>query len=147
MKEYKHTQVGYVLIVALGAAILFIARLTLITRFNPGTMFLLGFMILCLALFATLTVQVSSQTVNIRFGIGVIRRHFALRDVQAFRAVKNPWYYAWGIHMIPNGWVFNVSGWEAVELQMKDGRKYRIGTDDTRGLMAAVEASLNPRKP
>jgi hypothetical protein len=52
--------------------------------------------------------------------------------------VKNPWYYGWGIHLIPGGWLYNVSGWEAVELQMKNGNKYRIGTDDPQGLMDAI---------
>ena len=146
MKEYKHTQVGYVLIIALGTAVLLIGRLTIITRFNLGAVLLLTFMILCLALFATLTVQVNGQTVNIQFGIGLIRRYFALSDVRAYRAVKNPWYYVWGIHLIPDGWIFNVSGWEAIELQMKDGRKYRIGTDDPYGLMDAMEISLNSKK-
>jgi hypothetical protein len=142
MKEYKHTQIGYLLIVALGVATLLISTLSVITRFNPGAILLLIFMILCLALFATLTVQVNNQAVNIQFGIGVIRKRFALQNVQAIRVVKNPWYYGWGIHLTPEGWLFNVSGSEAVELQMKDGRKYRIGTDEARGLMEAVDASL-----
>lgn len=138
MREYKHTQIGYLLIIALGAAILLIGRLTVVTRFNPGAILLLAFMILCLAVFATLTVQVNSQTVNLQFGIGLIHKQFALSDVQAYRMVKNPWYYGWGIHLIPDGLLFNVSGTESVELQMKNGRKYRIGTDDARGLMDAM---------
>jgi hypothetical protein len=138
MKSYKHTQIGYLLIIALGAATLLIGRLTIITRFNPGAILLLVLMILFLAIFATLTVEVKEQTINIQFGIGIIRKRFSLKDVQTYRAVKNPWYYAWGIHVIPNGLIFNVSGWEAVELQMKNGTKYRIGTDDVQGLLDAV---------
>ena len=137
MKEYKHTQIGYLLIIALGAATLLIGYLSVRTT-NPGAILLLAFMLLCLSLFATLTVQINNQAVNIQFGIGVIRKHFSLKDVQAYRIVKNPWYYGWGIHLIPDGWLFNVSGWEAVELQMKNGRKYRIGTDDAQGLMDAM---------
>ena len=144
MNKYKHTQIGYFLIGALGAAVLFIGYLNFITRFNPGTVLVLIFMILCLITFATLTVQVNSEAVTIRFGMGVIRRHFALGNIQACHVVRNPWYYAWGIHAIPNGLIFNVSGWEAVELQMRDGKKYRIGTDDSQGLMRAIEASLRP---
>ena len=142
MNEYKHTQIGYFLIGALGAAVLFIGYLNFITRFNPGTVLVLIFMILCLITFATLTVQVNSEAVTIRFGMGVIRRHFVLRDIQSCHAVRNPWYYAWGIHAIPNGLIFNVSGWEAVELQMRDGKKYRIGTDDAQGLMRVIETSI-----
>ena len=56
--------------------------------------------------------------------------------------VRNPWYYGWGIHLFPGGWVFNVSGFAALELQMENGRKYRIGTDDPAGLAKAVETAL-----
>lgn len=140
MTKYKHTQIGYLLIIVLGAATLLIGRLSVITRFSTGTVLLLALMILFLALFASLTVEVKDQTIDIRFGIGIIRKRFALKDIQAYGAVKNPWYYGWGIHVIPGGWVFNVSGWDAVELQMKNGKKYRIGTDDAHGLANAVES-------
>jgi hypothetical protein len=142
MNEYKHTQIGYLLIVALGAATLLIGYLNVVTRFNPGTLLLLGLMIFFLALFATLTTRVNQQTLNIRFGIGLIRKRFALQDVEEYRLVKNPWYYAWGIHAIPGGWIFNVSGWDAVELRMKSGGRYRIGTNDPQGLMNAIAISL-----
>jgi hypothetical protein len=146
MNEYKHTQIGYLLIAALGAATLFVGYLNLVTRFNPGTLLILGLMILFLTLFATLTTYVNQQAVNIRFGIGLIRKRFALEDVDEYRIVKNPWYYAWGIHAIPGGWIFNVSGWDAIELHMKNGRRYRIGTNDPQGLMNAIETSRKPVK-
>ncbi|HMB25372.1 MAG TPA: hypothetical protein VKP08_21165 [Anaerolineales bacterium] len=142
MNKYKHTQIGYVLIVAISAAILLIVSLMFTTAgFNPIAV-VLGFMILCLALFATLTVEVDEQALNLRFGIGIIQKRFMLQDIAAYRAVKNPWYYGWGIHLIPRGWIFNVSGWEAVELQMKNGAKYRIGSDDAAGLVSALETQL-----
>jgi hypothetical protein len=134
MKTYQHTQIGYVLIGALGAALLLTGYLNMVTNFNPGTIWIFLFMTLCLFVFATLTVRVNEQMVDIRFGIGLIRKQFKLQDVQTVRTVRNPWYYAWGIHLIPGGWLYNVSGWEAVELQMKDGSKYRIGTDDAQRL-------------
>ncbi len=146
MKEYKNTQIGYLLIAALGAATLLIGYLNIVTRFNPGTLLLLIFMILCLALFATLTTRVNDQAVDIRFGIGLICRRFPLQDIEEYRVVTNPWYYGWGVHLIPGGWIYNVSGWEAVELQMKGGGKYRIGTNDSQGLMKAIAASLKTVK-
>ena len=142
MNTYKHTQIGYVLIVALGAAVVMIGNLAVATKFNPGVFLPLALMILGLLAFATLTVQVNDQAITLRFGLGLIRRSFLLQDVQAYRAVKNPWYYAGGIHAIPGGLVFNVSGTEAIELQMKNGKKYRIGTDDVQGLTGALETRV-----
>lgn len=147
MNTYKHTQIGYLLIATLGAAVLMIAYLTVITKFSLGAILLLAFMILCLALFATLTVEVNERAIHIQFGMGAIHKSFLLQDIQAFRAVKNPWYYGWGIHAIPGGWIFNVSGSQAIELQMKNGRKYRIGTDDAHGLANAVESHVQKMQP
>lgn len=142
MKSYKHTQIGYLLIVVFSVVFLLIGKLTIDTNFNPGTVLLLAFMILCLGTFATLTVEVDDQAINLRFGIGLLRKRFLLENIEAWRAVKNPLYYAWGIHAIPGGWVFNVSGLQAVELQMRNGRKYRIGTDDAHSLLNAIETNL-----
>jgi hypothetical protein len=153
MKEYKHTQIGYTVIVALGVVIamlgviivtlsvvtVLVSNLTFIPNFNLVAILLLSFTVLCLALFATLTVEVDDQAIHLRFGIGVIRKRFLLKEIETHQPVKNPWHYGWGIHWIPNGLIFNVSGWEAVELQMKNGRKYRIGTDDVHGLANAIE--------
>lgn len=141
MKSYKHTQIGYLLIVVFSVVFLLIGKLTIDTNFNPGTVLLLAFMILCLGTFATLTVEVDDQAINLRFGIGLLRKRFLLENIEAWRAVKNPLYYAWGIHAIPGGWVFNVSGLQAVELQMRNGRKYRIGTDDAHSLLNAIETN------
>jgi hypothetical protein len=74
--------------------------------------------------------------------MGLIRKSFLLQDIQAYRPVKNPWYYAWGFHAIPGGLIFNVSGMEAIELQMKNGRKYRIGTDDVQRLVSVLETHV-----
>ena len=142
MKQYKHTQIGYLLIIVFSVTIILVGTLVFRTNFTPGLVFIFAFTVLCLAVFSRLTVEVDDQALDLRFGVGVIRKRFLLKDVEAYRAVKNPWYYSWGIHIIPNGLIFNVSGLEAVELQMKNGRRYRIGTDDPEGLVNAVKTGL-----
>jgi hypothetical protein len=142
MKQYKHTQIGYLLIVVFSITTLLVGNLAIRTDFHPTAILTLVLMILGLATFATLTVEVNDQAIDLHFGIGLLRKHFSLKDVQATRAVKNPLYYAWGIHAMPDGWVFNVSGLQAVELQMKNGRKYRIGTDDVQSLANAIDKGL-----
>ena len=56
--------------------------------------------------------------------------------------VKNLWYYGWGIRFTPRSWLFNVSGFSAIELQMKSGKRYRIGTDDPDNLAKALDEAL-----
>ena len=109
--------------------ILFIAWLMAIYGFNWIAFVVLIILGVCLVLFATLTVVIDEDVLEIRFGPGVIRKKFPLKDIESCRVVKNPWYYGWGIRLTPHGWLYNVSGFHAVEIKMKTGKKYRIGTD------------------
>ena len=92
-------------------------------------------------LFFSLTVSVSGEAISIRFGVGLIRKSFRIRDVRDVRAVRNRWYYGWGIRYTPHGWLYNVSGLDAVELELKNGRTYRVGTDEPGELLAAIRAA------
>jgi hypothetical protein len=92
----------------------------------------------CLVQFSALTVTVSETDLELGFGTPLFRKRVALRDIAAYHRVRNPWYYGWGIHAMPGGWVYNVSGFDAVELTMRSGRKLRIGTDDPEGVLAAL---------
>lgn len=143
MKEYEHTQIGYLLLILYSAVLLFIGYLIIVTGFTPFSLTGLIIMLIALGLFATLTVVVDEQMIKIRFGLGVIRKGFRLKDIEAYRVVENPWYYGWGVRYTPRGWLFNVSGFSAIELQMKNGKLYRIGTDDPEGLAKAVGEALN----
>src|SRR5690606_1203315 len=93
---------------------------------------------LTLLLFATLTVRVTEDAIAIAFGLGIVRKRFALADVQDARAVRNRWWYGWGIRRIPGGWLYNVAGLDAVELRLASGRTVRIGTDEPERLLAAI---------
>jgi hypothetical protein len=102
-------------------------------------------LVVCLVLFAALTVKVDSRDVSLRFGIGVIRKKFPVSGIESAGIVRNPWYYGWGIRKTPDGWLYNVSGVSAVELRMIGGEKYRIGTNDPSGLLDAIEAVISGR--
>jgi hypothetical protein len=142
MKEYKHTQIGYLLLILYSTVILVISYINIVTGFNPFALAALIIMLIALGLFATLTVVVDEQMIKLQFGLGVIRKGFRLKDIEAYRLVENPWYYGWGIRYTPRGWLFNVSGLSAIELEMKNGKRYRIGTDDPAGLGQAIDEAL-----
>ena len=62
------------------------------------------------------------------------------------RAVRNKWIYGWGIRRLPGGWMYNVWGLDAIELDLVSGKRFRIGTDDPDGLLAAITAVVSPRE-
>jgi hypothetical protein len=141
---YRHTQVGTVII----GAVVGMALITLLILVPAaGSIAWLALAVLAitgavLATFFSLTVEIDKSTLTCRFGVGLIQRNILLSDIDHARAVLNPWFVGWGIRWIPGGyWVWNVSGFQAVELTMKDGRRFRIGTDEPEALVHAIELS------
>jgi hypothetical protein len=98
-----------------------------------------------LASFSSLTVSVDEQGVKIRFGWGIFRKQFLLAQVATVKQVKNPWYYSWGIHywLWLKMWIFNIAGLGAVEFTMKNGKVYRIGTNEPEKLEAAIKQNVH----
>jgi hypothetical protein len=139
--SYRHTQVGWVILIALGAVTLGVALS------NPSWTALpaLGILALCLVLFSTLTIIGNSSGIEARFGLGLIRKRFRWTDIRSAMPVRNHWLAGWGIRWNGSRWMFNVSGLDAVELRLKNGRTFRIGTDDPRGLHAFIEEHLKER--
>ena len=141
-RQYQHTQIGYLIIVFFAIAVLLLGLLMAIYGFNWIGFAVMIISAICLALFLTLTVLVDSDFIEIRFGIGIIRKKFYLKDIETYKVVKNPWFYGWGIHFTPNGLLYNISGSLAVEITMKNGKKYRIGTDVPNELEQAIQQSV-----
>lgn len=142
IRQYQHTQIGYLIIIALAIGLLFITGLIAVYGFNWIAFAVLLILGVCLVLFDTLTVVIEEDILEIRFGLGIIRKKFCLKDIESCQVVKNPWYYGWGIHLTPHGWLYNVSGSYAVEIKMKTGKKYRIGTNVPNELEGAIRQSI-----
>lgn len=143
MTPYKNTQIGYYLLTVYSGVMLFFLFLNQKSKNKPIALMRLLIMLIVMALFGTLTVEVNERTLKLRFGMGAIRKELRLQDIETYRSVKNPWYYGWGIRYIPHGWLFNVSGLTAVECQMKNGKIYRIGTDEPDALTDALDSALS----
>ena len=99
-------------------------------------------LVIVMSLFHSLTVRVSQNEISLSFGIGVIQKSFLTDEIESVAAEQNRWYHGLGIKKISGGWLFNVSGFDAVELRMRNGRLYRIGTDQPQELLAAIESAI-----
>ena len=147
MSTYHHTQKGTFARTTFGVltVICIVAALFL----GPGdskaylVLACMGFaMFIGLILFHCLTVEIARGYLRLRFGVGLIRRQFRLNDIESYEQVRNKWWYGWGIKLTPHGWMFNVSGFDALQIRLKNGRQYRIGTDEPESLLAAIEAAM-----
>ena len=154
MTSYKHTQIGYLMIFVTLAVLVFFAWIQITARaespsVDSGTNFaftaIMAFILFVLASFATLTVSIDENHLQIKFGYGIFRKKFAVCEIISATPVKNRWYHGWGIRLWfwPYMWIFNVSGLDAVEIRMKNGGIYRIGTDKPTELETAIKRVIN----
>ncbi|MDB9519465.1 hypothetical protein PN466_21200 [Roseofilum reptotaenium CS-1145] len=138
---YKHTQIGTIILVLL-AALLPLVFFYLSKGFlGVGASVLIGILVLTILL-STLTVTITAERIKCSFGVGLIHKSFPLSSITNTVIVKNPWYYGWGIRLTPRGWMFNISGLDAVEIELNSQSYFRIGTDEPQALKSAIDEAI-----
>jgi hypothetical protein len=149
MIGYQNTQPAWLMRVVLAVSILVsLYESSMPNDFIRGafswssSMALVLALLAVLVLFYSLTVRIQGPRLLVRFGPGVIRFSFALNTIEDVRCVKTSWLNGWGIRKIRGGWLFNVSGFDAVEIRLTSGKVYWIGTNDPQGLAAALTDCL-----
>ena len=148
MERYKHTQVGWAII---GTVLIVLAIIYIVAgiRFGNITFGLLTAVssvvfIVCM-LFARMTVILDEEYLRVNFAINIIKIKFRLSDIISCKVVKNPWYQPWGIHYGGGVWVYNVSGYDTVEITIRNGGIHRIGTNDQDNLETVISSLLEKK--
>ena len=96
------------------------------------------FTILLGALFWCLEVKVNADEILLSYGFGFINKKIQRQQILQVEVVRNAWWYGLGIRLTPHGWMWSISGLDAIELTYQDGNKFRIGTNQPRGLYQAL---------
>jgi len=139
---YKHTQIGYLFNVVLSISLLILLFIGVVYEFTLVVVALFVFLLLSLVLFPSLTIEIDKTKIIIKFGLGVISKNFNLENIRSYRIAKNHWYYGWRISLTPHGWLYNIAGLYSVEILMKNGKKYRLGTDEPERLESAIKQAI-----
>lgn len=138
-EQYSHRQWASVILgIIVGVVIL---DALLLRHMGWPVLIVTGLFVGVGVLFSSLTVSVDSQALRWHFGPGFWRKRVPLAEIAGVEAVRNRWWYGWGIRAIPEGWLYNVSGLDAVEIGLTNGRRIRIGTDEPARLVEAIEAA------
>jgi len=141
MTRYKHTQIGYVTAGAglVGTLVSYYAFLAEYGTLGWFGSIMTGGLGVITILFSTLTVEVSDETLRFYFGPGFWTKRIPLRDIEHAEVVRNRVFYGWGIRYTFDGWLYNVSGLDAVKLRVRGWGTLRIGTDEPHELKRALE--------
>ncbi len=137
MGRYEHTQYGMLmlmLIVVIGGLYAFS---------NAGISAsgaVVSFVVLVLVLMCRLRTTVDERFVSWSFTVGFPAGNIAVSDIESAAATRTNVLEGWGIHWtFFHGWLWNVSGFQAVEIRYGGGKRVTLGTDDPQGLVDAVE--------
>lgn len=127
MKTYQHTQSGATMLGSLGAAVLILAIMSIM--FHP---LIIPMVVIGTAawMFRSMTVEISNAELTWYFGSGFPRKSVPLSDVASAEVIRTSFLNGWGIHYTPRGWLYNVSGYGAVAVGMKNGKRFCLGTDE-----------------
>jgi hypothetical protein len=90
--------------------------------------------------FSALTISVDDTGVYWRFGLGWPSGSLRMEEIQTWQITRTNLFEGWGIHWtIWHGWLWNVWGFQAVEITKPGGARVTLGTDDPQGLREAIE--------
>jgi len=141
----EHTQTGHVIIWSLlVVAVLFAIKATF--ELGPHReLLLVGIgLLITLASFYKLTIRIDDETLCASFGVGIIRKRVSIAEIAGCEPIRIRWWYGWGIHLTPYGWLYNVSGLDAVAITLRNGRKFALGTDAPHELVKAIRRLAPP---
>ncbi|WP_415776370.1 hypothetical protein ACMYQ1_10415 [Shewanella oncorhynchi] len=140
MNNYKHSQLGTSLVVLLTIP------MVIVFFFSSGdstvkiTIYCtMSFLILN---FFRLKTVINNECITISFGLGLIRKKIKLESIVSVEPLKTSILCGWGIRIMNDGKLYNVSGREAVKIKLKDGTAVAIGTNDVKNLMNSINKNL-----
>jgi hypothetical protein len=135
---YRRTQMAYAILIPIDVIVIVCIYLGITTQMPVYLLVAVGLAIAG-SLFFGLTVVGTEDTLRIAFGVGLIKREFKIAEMLSVRPYRTAFWQGWGIHRCSDGTIYNVSGFEAIQLTMLDGKKYIIGTNDQRRLLTYIE--------
>ena len=142
---YEHTQAGWLMRIAfIAAAVLFLV-MTLLPEMSrtptPVGVLVAGAAVTTLLgwTWGSLTVRIEGGELQVRFGLGWPRKTVRLADIAGVEITRTTFMEGWGVHRTRRGWLYNVSGFDAVLLRLTNGKTVMLGTDEPRRLRTAIE--------
>lgn len=153
MKEIRFVQTGTASIVGLGLALIICSVLTFVAGAESSVAGIILFiasllMLICLLTFYKMEVGVTDEKLYFKMGIGFFGRSYPLNTIASCKFVKSSPLYGIGIRMLPNGWMYTVSGFNTIELTFKNStHKIRIGSDKAETIAAIVNERIGTTEP
>jgi len=93
-------------------------------------------------IFRSLTIEVLNNELKWYFGSGWPSKSVRLDQVVSIETIRILWMNGWGIHYTRRGWLYNVSGFGAVAIKLRNGKQFCIGSDEPERLAGELKERL-----
>lgn len=89
--------------------------------------------------FGCLRIEVTDTELRWDFGwLGWPRWRVPLEQVVGVDADRQSWLEGWGIRITLRGMLYSIGGLDTVRITQRNGKSFRLGTNDLPGLIAAL---------
>ncbi|NGP53499.1 hypothetical protein [Thioalkalivibrio sp. XN8] len=138
---YSHKQPGTTMLWLVGAIVVGLLVVLGPVAAHPALLVVFGVLVAIAVVFSSLSVQITASSLLFWFGPGVLRKQVPLAEIANVEVVRNPWYWGLGWRITPRGMLYSVSGLDAVEITLRDGSRFRLGTDQPERLARALDSA------
>lgn len=145
MNAYEHRQFGAAIVWPLGTASAIICAVALASPDLRLGLLVGMFLAITVWMFSRLTITIDGERLRASFGPGFVRKTIPLAEIADCEPVRIKWWEGWGIHLSRFGWLYNVSGWNAVAIRLRNGKRLALGTDQPNELADAIRRCASAR--
>ena len=98
----------------------------------------IGFVVIALIIvtFATLTVRVTDTMLEWHMTLWPMGVRIPIAEIESATPIRTP--VSWGIYPTQDGWLWNVSGNDAIAIKLHNGKKYAVGVPEHDSVMRAI---------
>ena len=131
MKAYKHSQLGYEVIIILLLGLFATILVVYINGMDAVNFLIIIALLLVLFVFSRLHIIITENKVVTYFNLKLFKKTILYEDIQGVKIVNIPFYYGWGIRFFLKGKMYRVSGKKAIQFDYKNGKFFMVGTDNS----------------
>lgn len=143
--HYQTTQFSLPLTVIFGLLLIYSTMVMIASQFSALPVLVFVLLVVCLVTFTTLTLDITEERLDVRFGPGLLHKAYPLVDICDVRIVNLAQYNAFRQVWNVPGWLYNFKTLDAVELEMRNGSLLWIGSDQARQLAKSIENAMIER--
>ena len=147
--RYEHRQVAWPILIGMigTAALIGAAGIVNARLLDAPVTLLVSFLLLIGILMSSMTVRVTDSEVSWWFGrTHTLGKTVALADIASVEAIRTSLFEGWGIHLTWHGWLWNVSGFNAVQIKLGSGTRYAVGTPEPQALLKAIRKAQKKKR-